>query len=89
MNAQSMPTKAIGFKLLIVDILAASLFTGSALASAVVAALAALYARNWRDVIGPGWMWLSLAIAALWLIGLGVLLSAPLPPGGSTGGTGR
>lgn len=94
MTAQSMSAAAIVSKLTVVAILVASLivvpqFTGSErvaglVGSAGVAALAALYARQRRDLIGPRWMWLSLAITALWLIGLGVLLFAPLPPGGAT-----
>ncbi len=93
MTSQPSPGTAMGSKIVVVAILVASLIlvpelTGSErivglVGSAMVAGVAAFYARQRQALIGSGWMWFSLAIAALWLIGLGVLLFAPLPPGGS------
>ena len=96
MTAQSQSAAAVEAKLIVVAILVASLLVVPQLSgserviglvgSAGVAALGALYARRRRGLIGLKWMWLALAITALWLIGLGVLLFAPLPPGGATAG---
>ncbi len=94
MSSQSASVAAIGSKLIVIAILVASLIvvpqlTGSERAaglvgSAGVAGLAALYARQRRDLIGLRWMWFSLAISLVWLVGFGVLLFVPLPPGGAT-----
>ena len=92
MHAGTWPS--ITSRLVIVAILAASAvvvpqLTGSErvaglIGSALVAATAAMYAHRQRELVGQGWVWFSLAIAILWLVGLGVLLFAPLPPGGAT-----
>ncbi len=94
MISQPVFASALGSRVAVVGMLVASLIlvpqlTGSEraiglLGSAGVAGLAALFARQRRDLIGASWMWLSVAIGGLWLIGLGVLLFAPLPPGGAT-----
>lgn len=94
MTSQSVSAAAMKSRLLVVVILIASLIavpqlTGSdriagLIGSVAAASVAAVYARRQQSIIGPRWMWLSLAITAMWLAGLAVLAFVPLPPGGAT-----